>query len=67
MAKPESIDVSFKPQQAELLAAVERARAFVREGADQLDRGNTVDGETFFREWDEELAALESAQSQNAE
>ena len=48
-------------------ATVARARALIQEGADQLDRGNTVDGETFFREWDEELAALESAQNQNAE
>ena len=48
-------------------AEVERARALIQEGADQLDRGHVVDGETFFREWDEELAALESAQRQNVE
>jgi len=34
---------------------VERARQLIQEGADQLDRGEVVDGETFFAEWDEEL------------
>ena len=43
-------------------AWVERARALIREGADQLDRGEILDGETFFREWDEELDQLEAAQ-----
>jgi len=33
----------------------------IQEGADQFDRGELVDGETFFREWDEELDALEAA------
>lgn len=48
-------------------AELERARALIREGGDQLDRGEVVDGETFFREWDEELDALEAAQRRNAE
>ena len=39
-----------------------RIRDLTREGADQLDRGEVVDGETFFHEWDEELDALEEAQ-----
>lgn len=43
-------------------AELERARALVREGADQLDRGEVVESDVFFREWDEELAALEAAQ-----
>ena len=46
---------------------LERARALIQEGADQLDRGEVVDGETFFKEWDEELNALEAAQRQKAE
>jgi len=46
---------------------LERARALIQEGADQLDRGQVVDGEIFFREWDEELDALEAAQRQKAE
>jgi len=36
-------------------AELARVRAMIQEGADQLDRGEVVDGETFFREWDEEL------------
>jgi len=41
-------------------AELERARALVQEGAEQLDRGEIVDGEAFLREWDEELDALEA-------
>lgn len=37
---------------------LDRARAIIREGSEQLDRGQVLDGETFFREWDEELDAL---------
>jgi antitoxin ParD1/3/4 len=48
-------------------AELERARALIQEGADQLDRGEVVDGGTFFQEWDEELDALEAAQSRKAE
>lgn len=48
-------------------AELERARALIQEGADQLDRGEVVDGETFFKEWDEELDALETAQRRKAE
>jgi antitoxin ParD1/3/4 len=39
-------------------AELTRVRAMIQEGADQLDRGEVVDGEIFFREWDEELAEL---------
>lgn len=46
---------------------LERVRALIKEGADQLDRGEFVDGETFFEEWDEELNALEAAQRRKAE
>ena len=45
-------------QQAEL----ESARKLIQVGTEQLDRGQTVDSETFFREWDEELDGLEAAQ-----
>ena len=48
-------------------AELERARALIQEGVDQLDRGEVVDGEIFFREWDEELDALEAAQGRKAE
>ena len=37
-----------------------RARAMIREGVDQLDSDRTVDGATFFAEWDAELAELET-------
>jgi antitoxin ParD1/3/4 len=48
-------------------AELERARALIEEGAAHLDRGEVVDGDTFFREWDEELDAVEAAQRQKAE
>ena len=48
-------------------AELERARTLIQEGADQLDRGQVVDGETFFREWDEELNAMEAAQRRKVE
>lgn len=41
-------------------AELTTARAMIQEGAEQLDRGEVVDGETFFREWDEELEDLAS-------
>jgi len=36
-------------------AELEHARSLILEGAEQLDRGEFVDGETFFREWDEQI------------
>jgi antitoxin ParD1/3/4 len=48
-------------------AELERARALIQEGADQLDRGQVIEGDTFFREWDEELDALEASQRRKAE
>ncbi len=56
----------LEDHQARLHAEVERARSLIQEGADQLDRGEVVDGETFFREWDEELEALETSQHRTA-
>lgn len=52
----------LEDQQERRQVEIERLRARIREGADQLDRGEVVDGKTFFREWDEELDALEAAQ-----
>jgi len=57
----------LEDHQAHRQAEIERARALIQEGADQLDRGEVVDGEIFFREWDEELDALGAAQRRNAE
>jgi len=48
-------------------AELARARTLIEEGADQLDRGEVVDGEAFFREWDEELDALDGSQHRKAE
>ncbi|MBL4771007.1 MAG: type II toxin-antitoxin system ParD family antitoxin [Planctomycetes bacterium] len=53
--------------QEERKAQIERARALVQEGADQLDRGEVVDSQTFFNEWDAELDALEARQRRKAE
>ena len=40
-------------------AEVERIRAMIQVGADQLDRGDVVDGDEFFRAWEEEHRRLE--------
>lgn len=42
-------------QQAIRSAELERARALILEGAEQLNRGETLTAEEFFGEWDEEL------------
>jgi antitoxin ParD1/3/4 len=57
----------LEDHQARRQAELERARALIQEGADQLDRGQVIDGDTFFREWDEELDALEARQRRKAE
>ena len=48
------LEFRLKRREAELA----RVQSMISEGADQLDRGEVVDGETFFREWDEELEEL---------
>jgi len=53
-------------QQLHRQAELERARALIRQGAEQLDRGEVVESEAFFREWDEELDAMEAAQRRKA-
>lgn len=57
----------LEDQHRRRLAELDRARALIREGAAQLDRGQVVDGDTFFGEWDEELNALEASQRRKAE
>lgn len=42
-------------------AELERARALIQVGADQLDRGEVVDGDAFFEAWEEKHAALAEA------
>lgn len=39
-------------------AELERARALIQIGAEQLANGQVVDGDRFFEEWDADLAAL---------
>ena len=46
---------------------MDRARALIREGADSLDRGEVIQAEEFFREWDEELEALDPHGQRNEE
>lgn len=57
----------LEDQHARREAEIQRARALIQEGADQLDRGEVVEGDAFFREWDEELDALEVAERQKTE
>lgn len=46
----------FQQRHAVLDAEIDSARRGIEAGADQLDRGRIVDGDTFFEEWDAELA-----------
>ena len=57
----------LEDQQERRQVDLTRARTLIQEGSDQLDRGQVVDGETFFRKWGEELDALEAKQSRKAE
>ena len=56
----------LEDQHARRQAEIERARELIQQGADQLDRGEVVDNEAFFSEWDEELDALEGVQQRTA-
>jgi hypothetical protein len=57
----------LEDQLARRQAELDRARALIRQGADLLDRGQVIDGETFFREWDLELDEFEAAERRKAE
>jgi hypothetical protein len=48
----------LKRQLARREAELTRVRTVIREGAEEIDRGEVVDGDTFFREWDEESEDL---------
>lgn len=48
------------PESAPNRSETDRLRELVQKGAEQLDRDEVVDGETFFREWEEELLEIES-------
>lgn len=50
----------LEDQHALRQAEIERARAMIGEGAQQLTAGRTVEGEAFFREWDDELDESEA-------
>ena len=54
----------LEDQQARRQAEFGRIRELVREAAEQLDAGQVVDGERYFREWDEELDAIEARKGQ---
>ncbi len=45
-------------EEAHRRAELDRVRALVEEGAGQLDRGEVVDGDEFFREWEEKHQRL---------
>ena len=49
----------LEDRMAEREAELDRVRTLIHEGADDIDRGNLIDAETFFAEWDAELDELE--------
>lgn len=42
----------------------DRLRAMIREGAEDLDRGDVIDHSTYFRDWDQDLLRIEAARRQ---
>lgn len=50
----------LEDRQFHLQAEIDRARAMIHEGAEQLVDGRAIDSEAFFDEWDRELDALEA-------
>ena len=56
----------FQHRHAVLDAELDRARRGIKAGADQLDEDRIVDGDTFFEEWDAELAELETTSRQRS-
>ena len=50
----------FEDQQRKRRAAIAHTKLLIAEGADQLDHGELIDGESFFEEWDAELDALDA-------
>ena len=54
----------FQHRHAVLDAELDRARRGIKAGADQLDQDRIVDSDTFFEEWDAELAELETTSRQ---
>ena len=52
----------LEDHQARRQTKLERTRQLIREGAEQLDADEVVDSDSFFREWDEELDAIEADQ-----
>jgi antitoxin ParD1/3/4 len=57
----------LQDQQARRLVELDRVRAMIREGAEELDRGDVIDHATFFRDWDQELLRIEAARRQPPE
>lgn len=43
-------------------AELQRVRSQIREGSEQLDRGDVFDGDTVFRRWEEKHLRLRSAE-----
>ena len=56
----------FQHRYAVLDAEIDSARRSIEAGADQLDQGRIVDGDTFFEEWDAELTELETTSRQRS-
>ena len=52
----------FEDRERKHRAEIARVRLLIAEGADQLDRGEFIDGEKFFRDWDAKLDALKSGE-----
>ena len=53
----------LEDQEAHRQAELDRARALVQEGADQLDRGEVVDANEVFRRLDEKHARLKAGRA----
>ncbi len=50
----------LQDQEALRVAELQRVRALIQVGADQLDRGEVVEGEAFFQRWEAKHERLRS-------
>ncbi len=52
--RPVAVMMSIQEYEVHEALKLERLRREVRKGLDQIERGDVVDGKTFFAEWEQE-------------
>jgi antitoxin ParD1/3/4 len=57
----------FEDRQTERAAELARVRTMIDEGLDAIDRGEIIDADTFFSEWDDDVARIAAKRRRKAE